>query len=207
MLVKASIAATVILVATVTAHTVNFRELYNEMYPVNGLKRDVLGLCHQATPTFVRAVRSDREDCYDSMPDSVETAIGWVRTTTRLTALKQGQTAVETAERILKEVAAQRRLNLPEGPQFTGYLKTPAAQPCPQPAALVPAGAVRQPLNQAEARRRGEDPALAALGLAPKGQRPGQGKAPLDATAGANTGMQLVPAGTTNDPTGCKTPI
>ena len=99
MLVKASIAATVILVATLTAHTVNFRELYNEMYPVNGLKRDVLGLCHQAKATFVRAVRSDREGCYNSMPDSVETAIGWVRTTTRLTALKQGQTAVETAER------------------------------------------------------------------------------------------------------------
>ena len=59
--------------------------------------------------------------CYDSMPDSVEMAIGWVRTTARLTALKQGQTAVETAERILNEVAAQRRLNLPGGPQFTGY--------------------------------------------------------------------------------------
>ena len=42
MLVKLGIAAAVLTYATVSLASVDYRELYNEMYPVNGLKRGVL---------------------------------------------------------------------------------------------------------------------------------------------------------------------
>src|SRR5579884_3433874 len=103
MLVKACIAATALICAAVLLSAVDFRDLYNEMYPVNGLKRDVLGLCHQAQPTFIRAIRGDRVNCYDSMPDNVDLAIGWVRTSSRLAALSRKPTAMELAERLLAE--------------------------------------------------------------------------------------------------------
>src|SRR5436190_12156435 len=108
MLVKASIAGAALIGAAVSLISLDFRELYNEMYPVNGLRRDVLGLCHEAKPAFVRAVRRDRENCYDSMPHSVELAIGWVRTSSRLAALQKTPTAVELAERLMGEEAARR---------------------------------------------------------------------------------------------------
>ncbi|HEX3862194.1 MAG TPA: hypothetical protein VHY35_10925 [Stellaceae bacterium] len=205
MLVKASIAATALIVATLTLHSVDFRELYNEMYPVNGLKRDVLGLCHQAKPTFVRAVRADRNSCYDSMPDSVELAIGWIRSTTRLATMRLTQTPVERAEQLLTEVAAQRRLNLPGAAEFTGY--------APLPAAAIPCNtAIGQPVREADGRQRiggNADPTMVALGLAPKDarevQRHGfahghQAATPVPNHAG---GLELAPAAAT----GCKTPI
>src|SRR5712691_5856664 len=102
MLVKASILATVLICAVVSLSRVDFRELYNEMYPVNGLRRDVLNLCHQTEPTFVRAIEADRVGCYDGMPDPVERAIGWVRTSTRLAAMRH-PSPVELAERLLAE--------------------------------------------------------------------------------------------------------
>src|ERR1051325_1064690 len=98
MLVKASIAGIAVICAVVSLSRVDFRELYDEMYPVNGLRRDVLNLCHQSEPTFVRAVESNRVLCYDSMPDPVELAIGWVRTSSRLAAMRR-PTPVEVAEK------------------------------------------------------------------------------------------------------------
>src|SRR4051794_15646697 len=124
MLVKASIAATLVIGAVVAATSVDFRDLYNEMYPVNGLKRGVLGVCNQAKPTFVRAIEADRVDCYDSMPDPIEVAIGWVRTSSRLAAMRKSPTAMEAAERLLDAVVAQRRAGVAEGAPFTGYLTT-----------------------------------------------------------------------------------
>jgi hypothetical protein len=58
------------------AHSINPRELYNEMYPVETLKRDTFHICHDADPTFVRAVKVDREACFDSMPNANEVALG-----------------------------------------------------------------------------------------------------------------------------------
>src|SRR5712692_7650748 len=136
MLVKASIFATVLICTVVGLSHIDFRELYNGMYPVNGLRRGVLNLCHQAEPTFVRAVRSDRDGCYDSMPDPVELAIGWVRTSSRLAAMRRTSTAVELAERLLVEAATQRRLDLLWPRRFTGYgtMQAVALRPCADPA-------------------------------------------------------------------------
>ena len=139
MLVKASIFATLLIVGVASLSRVDYRQLYDEMYPVNGLRRDVLSLCHQAQPTFVRAVEADRVGCYDGMPDPVERAIGWVRTSSRLAAMRH-PSPVETAERLLVAAAAERRINRLVEPRFTGYAAMPAAaRPCEDAPSALPA--------------------------------------------------------------------
>ena len=155
-----SIAATALVCAVVSLSSVDFRELYNEMYPVNGLRRDVLGLCHQAKPTFVRALQSDREGCYDAMPDPIELAIGWVRTSSRLAAMRRTPTAVELAERLLAEAAMPGRDDLLRPRQFTGYVTMPAmaSRPCagaaPQLATAAATGDLALPVLPARSENR-----------------------------------------------------
>lgn len=193
MFAKIGLAIVVAICAAVPLSRIDYHELYNEMYPVNGLKRDVLGLCTATKATFVRALRSDRIGCYDSMPDSVDLAIGWVRTSERL-ALMKPPTAIERAEKMLAEALMRRRLGLP-GPQFTGYIATPeAARPC-RATALASLGANADiPLGESDerlARRiaKGDDAALAALGLPPRS----------DARDSAGTrGVPVMPLGAGN---------
>jgi len=201
MLLKASILATAVVAATVTLTQVDFRDLYNEMYPVNGLKRDVLGLCHKAQSTFIRAIRTDRENCYDSMPDSVEQAIGWVRTSSLLAELNNKPTAIETAERLLNEQIKTGRLGVT--PQFTGFTApAEAARPCP------PTVRAMAPVMQPDPRGRVDDrlakrvagndrAALTALGMAPHGAKPG-------AKAGDLPALPLDAAAAVPDTTGCR---
>jgi hypothetical protein len=85
MIGRASFIAIAVLSAGVGAHSLNPRELYNEMYPVETLKRDAFHICRDADPTFVRAVKVDREACYDSMPNSIEVALGRVKPAGALT--------------------------------------------------------------------------------------------------------------------------
>ena len=68
------------------AHSLNPRELYNEMYPIETLKRDAFGICHAANPSFIRAFKDDRETCYDSMPNAIEVALGRVHPGAQLKA-------------------------------------------------------------------------------------------------------------------------
>lgn len=203
MLLKASILATVVVAATVTLTQVDFRDLYNEMYPVNGLKRDVLGLCHKAQSTFIRAIRSDREDCYDSMPDSVEQAIGWVRTSSLLAELNNKPTAIETAERLLSEQVRTGRLGVT--PQFTGFIApTEPARPCPSvvrtiaPVAPADPRAARPGEKLARRVTGNDQAALTALGMAPRGSKPGSkaGELPALPLNAAAPPLQ--------DTTGCK---
>ncbi|MBV8776702.1 MAG: hypothetical protein JO032_01530 [Alphaproteobacteria bacterium] len=79
------LAAAVVFVG-VGAHSLHPRELYNQMYPVETLKRDTFRLCSDADPAFIRAVRSDREACYDSMPHLIAVALGRVRPTDAIAA-------------------------------------------------------------------------------------------------------------------------
>jgi len=165
MLVKSSVAAVLVIAAVAGLSRVDYRELYDEMYPVNGLRRDVLNLCHDAKPTFVRALQSDRIACYDGMPEPVATAIEWVRTSARLAAMRR-PTPVEQAEKLLVEATLPGRDELLATPQFTGYVAQPAAVlPC-KPTALALA-AERTPIALA----RPQDPALAAVGVLPAGKR------------------------------------
>lgn len=161
MLVKSSIAVIAVIAAVMTLSRVDYRELYDEMYPANGLRRDVLNLCHDAKPTFVRALETDRVGCYDSMPDPVELAIGWVRTSSRLAAMRR-PTAVELAEKLLVEATMPGREDLLAPRVFTGYVAEPAiVRPC-KPTTLAMA-AEGPPVALA----RSDDPTLAAIGLIP----------------------------------------
>jgi hypothetical protein len=134
---------------------------------VNGLRRDVLNLCHQAEPTFVRAVESNRVLCYDSMPDPVELAIGWVRTSSRLAAMRH-PTPVEMAERMLLAAVTQRQIERLAEPRFTGYATGPAAtavRACEDAAEGRLASADDNPARRLAA---GETMPFSALGLPPR---------------------------------------
>jgi hypothetical protein len=158
----------------VTLSVIDLRQLYNEMYPVNGLRRDVLSLCHEVQPTFVRAIEADRVGCYDSMPDPVELAIGWVRTSSRLAALHR-PTPVEVAERLLVAAIQERRLDRLGPLHFTGYSMVTggAAHACDDGGAVAPAAgkpdlALALPDDRLVLRlARGDRAAMAALGLQP----------------------------------------
>ncbi|MGE5271431.1 MAG: hypothetical protein ACM3JG_17355 [Thiohalocapsa sp.] len=149
MLAKASLTAGAVLSAAVAFASIDFRQLYNEMYPVNGLRRDVLNLCHEAKPTFVRAIEADRVGCYDSMPDPVELAIGWVRTSSRLASMHQ-PTPVEVAERLLIAAIGERRLERLTPAQFTGYAMATGGAAYPAPACEEGAGEMRPAAPAAE---------------------------------------------------------
>jgi hypothetical protein len=85
MLGKVGFVAIVLVSAGIWTHALNPRELYNEMYPVETLKRDAFHICNDADPTFVRAVKVDREACYDSMPHAIELALGRIHASGALT--------------------------------------------------------------------------------------------------------------------------
>lgn len=191
MLVKASFAAGALLCAAVMLSSIDFRQLYNEMYPVNGLRRDVLNLCHQAEPTFVRAIEADRIGCYDGMPDPVELAIGWVRTSSRLAAMHK-PTPVEVAERLLVAAIQEHRLDRLGPPQFSGYAMVTggAAYGCDdaKPTTAVAAKsdlALALPDDSLVLRlARGDRAAMAVLGLSPPHSGPA-GTLPILSLGGA----------------------
>ena len=79
MLGRVGFAAIAVISAVIGASTLNPRELYNEMYPVEAVKRDAFHICHEAYPTFVRAVKADREACFEAMPHAIAVALGRVR--------------------------------------------------------------------------------------------------------------------------------
>jgi hypothetical protein len=79
MIGKTGFVVIAVVSALIGAHSLNPRELYNEMYPVETLKRDAFHICHAADPAFVRAFKVDRETCYDHMPNAIEVALGRVR--------------------------------------------------------------------------------------------------------------------------------
>jgi hypothetical protein len=87
MIGKAGLAAVALLSVAAAGRGVDLRQLYDEMYPVNTLKRDALHLCQQSDLTFVRALEDDRETCYDRMPHSFALAIGRIQPGSPLSSL------------------------------------------------------------------------------------------------------------------------
>src|SRR5258707_13512913 len=53
--------------AAIGAHSLNPRQLYGEMYPVEPVKRDAFHICDEADPSFVRAGGTQREAGYTKM--------------------------------------------------------------------------------------------------------------------------------------------
>ena len=79
LLGKAGFVAVALIFAAIGAHTLNPRELFHEMYPLEPVKQDAFHICDQTDPTFVRAVGVEREACYNKMPHIMAVAMGRTR--------------------------------------------------------------------------------------------------------------------------------
>ena len=76
---KTGVAAVALIFAAIGAHTLKPRELFHEMYPLEPVKQDAFRICDDTDPTFVRAVGSDREACYNKMPHVMAVAMGRIK--------------------------------------------------------------------------------------------------------------------------------
>lgn len=76
---QAAFVATALIFAAVGARTINPRELYREMYPLEPAKQSAFQICDESDPTFIRAIGSEREACYNKMPHFLAVAMGRVR--------------------------------------------------------------------------------------------------------------------------------
>jgi len=79
MLRRISFIAIALLAVVIGVHSLDLRALYAEMYPIEPVKRGAFHICDETDPTFVRAIGSDREACYGSMPHVMAVAMGRVR--------------------------------------------------------------------------------------------------------------------------------
>jgi hypothetical protein len=117
-------AAAIVFVGTQTLHP---RELYNQMYPVETLKRDTFRLCSDADPAFIRAVRSDREACYNSMPHAIAVALGRVRPdSAAIAALLDPAHQIEL-QRALAAMRPRQPLTTPRSYDNAAWLRSLAA--------------------------------------------------------------------------------
>jgi hypothetical protein len=76
---RIALVAVALISAGIGAHTLNPRQLYSEMYPVEPVKRDAFHICDDTDPTFVRAVGGEREACFNKMPHAMAVAMGRVK--------------------------------------------------------------------------------------------------------------------------------
>jgi len=131
MLGKIGIAALAVLPIFGATHTTDLRQLYNEMYPVNGLTRDAFNLCHESDATFVRALDTDREHCLDEMPHSFAVAIGHIRPDSQVAALGSEDAALKAAFALAAESALPIREPRPGSTRSAAALALPGtAQDC-----------------------------------------------------------------------------
>lgn len=79
MLRRICFIAIALVFVVIGAYALNLRALYAEMYPAEPVKRTAFHICNESDPTFVRAIGSEREACYASMPNIMEVAMGRVR--------------------------------------------------------------------------------------------------------------------------------
>lgn len=135
MIGKSGFVAIAVVSAVLGAHSLNPRELYNEMYPVETLKRDAFGICHAANPSFIRAFKDDRETCYDSMPNAIEVALGRVHPGAQINASLLDPS--RQAE-LLIQLAAMPPHQPVVVPPSLGNALTPCAKNAPSPTAAAP---------------------------------------------------------------------
>jgi hypothetical protein len=79
MLRRISFIAVALVAIVIGVRSLDLRALYAEMYPAEPVKRDAFHICDETDPTFLRAVGSDREACYGSMPHVMAVAMGRIR--------------------------------------------------------------------------------------------------------------------------------
>lgn len=136
MIGKSGFVAIAVVSAFLGAHSLNPRELYNEMYPVETLKRDAFGICHAANPSFIRAFKDDRETCYDSMPNAIEVALGRVHPGAQINASLLDPS--RQAELLIQLAAMPPRQPVVVPPSLANAL-APCAKNAASPAAAAPA--------------------------------------------------------------------
>ncbi|HVC52467.1 MAG TPA: hypothetical protein VND87_10635 [Stellaceae bacterium] len=168
MIGKAGLTVALVITAATAVHSIDLRNLYNQMYPVSTLKRDALYLCHEADPVFIRAVAEDRRACYSSMPHTIALALGLIRPDHALAGLftpvgglfGEGPLAADQSQAAW--AAAMRRP--PMSPRLIA-----SAAPCPGTAAAEPDAISTKTALDALTGRGAEthDGALAELGIAP----------------------------------------
>jgi hypothetical protein len=124
---RRALIAVAVLSALVGAHSLNPRDLYNEMYPVEALKRDAFHICDAAEPTFIRAVKEDREACLNSMPHVIELALGRVRPSALTMAALQAELLMT-----LGAMPPRQPITLPRSFANVAWLRTLSA-PCNDP--------------------------------------------------------------------------
>jgi hypothetical protein len=142
MIGRAGFIAVAVVSVVIGAHSLNPRELYNEMYPVETLKRDTFRICHAADPTFIRAVKVDREACYDSMPNAIEVALGRARAGGAVTVASLLDPSRQ-AELLIQLAAMPPRQPITMPRSFANAASVNALSPCakdgrPAPVAAAP---------------------------------------------------------------------
>jgi hypothetical protein len=135
MIGKTGFVAIAVVSALFGAHSLNPRELYNEMYPVETLKRDTFRICNAVDPAFVRAFKVDREACYDKMPNAIELALGRVHRGSQINASQLD--ASQQAELLIQLAAMPPRQSVVVSPSLGNGL-TPCAKNAPAPTAAAP---------------------------------------------------------------------
>jgi hypothetical protein len=74
MIGKIALAAAALVVATAASVPGQFGDLYRGIHPNDLRKREALDACAAQSPTFMRFLASDRENCYRQMRDIGATA-------------------------------------------------------------------------------------------------------------------------------------
>lgn len=198
MIGKRGFIAIAVVSALMGAHSLNPHELYNEMYPVDTLKRDAFGICHAANPSFVRAFKDDRETCYDSMPNAIEVALGRVHPGAQVDASQLDPS--RQAELLIQLAAMPPRQPVVVSPSLGNGL-APCAKKGPAPAAATtpglpsPAAPGSAPLGKTVLGNLPPIPQPAQAAAAPQAQAP----APLaPGVAGTANGIGFDPVSTSD---------
>ncbi|HEY1795060.1 MAG TPA: hypothetical protein VGG57_02960 [Stellaceae bacterium] len=127
MIAKAGVIAAIAVAAVVSGRSVDVRGLYDQMYPVSTLKRDVLNLCHENDQTFVRALREDRVACYSGMPHSIALALGFIHPSSALAELF---TPFGGADSLLAAAGLAGQLTMSRDPPLAAGPAAPGNAPC-----------------------------------------------------------------------------
>jgi hypothetical protein len=127
---RISFGAVALISAGIGVHSVNLRELYHEMYPLEVVKREAFHICNETNPTFVRAVGADREACYNSMPHIMAVAMGRVHPASALSVAAMTDPSRE-AELLMELAATPPRQPITEPRSFanTAWMRA-LSPPC-----------------------------------------------------------------------------
>jgi len=158
---KTGFVGVAVIFAAIGAHTLNPRELFHEMYPLEPVKQDAFHICGQSDPTFVRAVGADREGCYNKMPHVMAVAMGRIKPTGTLTMQAMIDPSHEAELLMLLAATPPRQLiTVPRSFSNTAWLRA-LTPPCDDKHPMSPLAAAMP--SAAPSAGDGSIPALAGV--------------------------------------------